>query len=200
MHSIKHNFETGFVWDNDQFSTNLFAHPYHGGLYFNSARSNGMSFWESIPYALCGSLMWEFCGETEPPAINDVMATTLGGVAIGEITNRVSALVLDDRAHGFSRFLRELAGTLINPIQGFNRIVSGKAWKVRRDYYKYHDYQGSSSSFQRGNRRPLPYRRGRHLPRRAQSLCGLWTGLWRPLRQRTNSPLRLFHSQHHCRC
>ena len=23
MHSIKHNFETGFVWDNDQFSTNL---------------------------------------------------------------------------------------------------------------------------------------------------------------------------------
>ena len=67
-------------------------------------------------------------------------ATTLGGVAIGEITNRVSALVLDDRAHGFSRFLRELTGTLFNPIQGFNRIVSGKAWKVRRDYYKYHDY------------------------------------------------------------
>lgn len=147
MHTIKHNFETGFVWDNDQFSTNLFAHPYHGGLYFNSARSNRMSFWESIPYALCGSLMWEFCGETEPPAINDVMATTLGGVAIGEITNRVSALVLDDRAHGFSRFLRELAGTLINPIQGFNRIVSGKAWKVRRDYYKYHDYQALPVAF-----------------------------------------------------
>ena len=32
MHTIHHNLKTGFVWDNDQFSTNLFAHPYHGGL------------------------------------------------------------------------------------------------------------------------------------------------------------------------
>ena len=140
LHSIKNNIKTGFVWDNDQFSTNLFAHPYHGGLYFNAARSNGMGFWASVPYSLGGSLMWEFCGETEPPAINDLMATTLGGVAIGEITHRVSALVLDDRTRGFSRFLRELAGTLINPIQGLNRIISGKAWRVCDNYYKYHDY------------------------------------------------------------
>ena len=27
LHSIHHNLKTGFVWDNDQFSTNLFAHP-----------------------------------------------------------------------------------------------------------------------------------------------------------------------------
>lgn len=147
LHSIKHNFETGFVWDNDKFSTNLFAHPYHGGLYFNSARSNGMNFWESVPYALGGSLMWEFCGEIEPPAINDVMATTLGGVAIGEITHRVSALVLDDRTRGFGRFLREMAATLLNPIQGFNRIVSGEAWRVRSTYYKYHDYQALPVAF-----------------------------------------------------
>ena len=40
MNSIHENIKNGFVWDNDQFSTNLFAHPYHGGLYFNSARSN----------------------------------------------------------------------------------------------------------------------------------------------------------------
>lgn len=139
LHTIKENFKTGFVWDNDNFSTNLFAHPYHGGLYFNSARSNGLGFWASVPYSLCGSLMWEFCGETEPPAINDVFATTFGGAAIGEITHRVSALVLDDRARGFSRFLRELAATVINPIQGLNRIISGDAWRVRSDYYKYHD-------------------------------------------------------------
>lgn len=28
--SIRRNIKHGFVWDNDQFSTNLFAHPYHG--------------------------------------------------------------------------------------------------------------------------------------------------------------------------
>lgn len=138
--TIRHNIKTGFVWDNDQFSTNLFAHPYHGGLYFNAARSNGLTFWESAPYAFCGSLMWETICETEPPAINDLMATTVGGIAIGEVTHRLSALVYDDRKRGWSRFWREFLGTVICPIGGLNRIISGDAWKVRHDYYKYHDY------------------------------------------------------------
>ncbi len=140
LNSISDNFKNGFVWDNDQFSTNLFAHPYHGGLYFNSARSNGMSFWESAPYALGGSLMWELTCETEPPAINDLMATTIGGICIGEVTHRVSDLVYDDRERGFRRFLRELAGAVVCPIRAFNRILSGEAWRVRHDYYQYHDY------------------------------------------------------------
>ena len=83
LSTIKNNIRHGFVWDNDQFSTNLFAHPYHGNLYFNTARSSGMTFWESAPYAFAGSLMWETCAEIEPPAINDLMATTLGGIALG---------------------------------------------------------------------------------------------------------------------
>lgn len=147
FHSIKHNIETGFVWDNDQFSTNLFAHPYHGGLYFNAARSHGMNFWESVPYSFCGSLMWETTCEIEPPAINDLMATTFGGIAIGEVTHRVSNLVFDDRLSGFPRFMREFLGTLICPIKGLNRILSGDAWRVRGKYYKYHDYQRIPVSF-----------------------------------------------------
>ena len=146
FHSIKHNIETGFVWDNDQFSTNLFAHPYHGGLYFNAARSHGMNFWESVPYSFCGSLMWESTCEIEPPAFIDLMATTFGGVAIGEVTHRVSNLVFDDRLSGFPRFMREFLGTLICPIKGLNRILSGDAWRVRGKYYKYHDYQRSPVS------------------------------------------------------
>lgn len=145
--TIGKNFEHGFVWDNDQFSTNLFAHPYHGNLYFNAARSNGLSFWQAAPYALGGSLMWEFCGEVEPPAINDLMATTFGGMAIGEVTHRLSALLLDDRTHGIGRFLRELAATAVNPMGGFNRIVSGEAWTIRRRGYKYHDYNRLPVSF-----------------------------------------------------
>ena len=140
LHTIHHNFKHGFVWDNDQFSTNLFAHPYHGGLYFNSARCNGLNFWQSVPYSLCGSLMWEMTCEIEPPAINDLMATTIGGVCLGEVTHRLSALVLDDRDRGMKRFLRELAGAVICPIRAFNRIVTGRAWQVSDKYYKYHDY------------------------------------------------------------
>ena len=140
LNSLKRNFTDGMVWDNDFFITNLFAHPYHGNLYFNAARSNGLNFWESAPYALGGSLMWEFLGETEPPAINDIIATTCGGIAIGEMTHRLSRTVLDDRDRGGIRFLREAAATIINPIQGLHRIFSGDAWRVRSDHYRYHDF------------------------------------------------------------
>lgn len=42
--SIKNNFKTGLLWDNDKFETNLFSHPYQGNLYYSSARSNGLNF------------------------------------------------------------------------------------------------------------------------------------------------------------
>lgn len=141
INSIRRNIKHGFVWDNDQFSTNLFAHPYHGNLYYNTARSNGLNFWESAPYAFAGSLMWEIAAEVEPPAINDLIATTIGGIALGEVTHRVSSLVFDDSKRGFPRFTREFFGTLICPMRGLNRMITGEMWKVKRSHYKYHDYE-----------------------------------------------------------
>ncbi len=140
FHSIGHNFEHAFVWDNDNFNTNLFAHPYHGNLYFNSARSNGLNFWQSYPCALGGSLMWEFFGEITPPAINDLIATSVGGTCIGEITFRISDLFYDDRATGFTRFLRELGGAAVSPMKGLKRLLTGEAWRRRSSHYLYHDY------------------------------------------------------------
>ncbi len=141
LRSLKRNFTDGMVWDNDFFITNMFAHPYHGNLYFNAARTNGLTFWESAPYALVGSAMWEFLGETEPPAINDIIATTCGGMAIGEMTHRLSLTILDDRTFGFQRFLREAAAAIVNPIQGIHRILSGDAWHVKNRNYRYHDFR-----------------------------------------------------------
>ena len=134
------NFKNGFVWDNDQFSTNLFMHPYHGNLYFNSARSQGLTFWESAPYAMLGSLEWEFLGEREPPAINDLIATTMGGICIGEITNRISRIFLNDSKRGWPRFWRELGATIFNPMGQLKRFATGDAWRVRSNHYRYHDY------------------------------------------------------------
>jgi hypothetical protein len=140
LRTLKRNFTDGMVWDNDFFVTNMFAHPYHGNLYFNAARTNGLTFWESAPYSLLGSAMWEFLGETEPPAINDIIATTCGGIALGEMTHRLSRTILDDRDRGWKRFWREAAATIINPIQGIHRIISGDAWRVRSDHYRYHNF------------------------------------------------------------
>ena len=133
MRSIRRNLRCRFVWDNDYFSTNLIAHPYHGNLYFNAARSTGHSFWQAAPFALGGSLMWELVGEKDPPAINDVFATTMGGICIGEITYRLSDCLIDHRQRGWNRFLREAAVTLLSPMKGFNRIISGRAWRTSAD-------------------------------------------------------------------
>ena len=140
LNSWRDNFENGFVWDNDVFSTNLFMHPYHGNLYFNSARSQGLTFWESAPFAAIGSLQWEFLGEREPPAINDLIATTMGGICIGEITNRISRVLLDDSKQGWPRFWRELGAAVFNPMGALKRMATGDAWTVRHNHYRYHDY------------------------------------------------------------
>ncbi len=48
--------------------------------------------------------------------------------------------MLNDRSHGFRRFLREAAAFVTNPMQGLNRIIDGDAWNVRQDRYMYHDF------------------------------------------------------------
>lgn len=130
-HTIKRNFKRGFVWDNDQMGTNMFLHPYHGNLYFNSARSNGYNFWQSGLFALGGSAMWEFFMENEYPSANDIIATPVGGMALGELTYRASDIVLKDNSTGWERFGREAAAFLITPTRGLTRIINGDAWRHR---------------------------------------------------------------------
>lgn len=120
------NLNHHFVYDTDPFVTNQFAHPYHGSMYYTSARSNGLTFWESIPYTVVGSLSWEYFGETTLPSKNDFVGTTMGGIALGEMLFRLSNLVLDESATGSERLWREIGGLVISPIHGFNRLISGK--------------------------------------------------------------------------
>lgn len=132
LHSIKENFKHGFKWDNDKMGTNMFLHPYHGNLYYNAARSNGMNYWRSGLYAFAGSAMWELFMEREYPSTNDIIATPVGGMAIGEVFYRVSDAMIDDRLSGWSRFEREAGVFIVSPMRGLTRIINGDAWKVRR--------------------------------------------------------------------
>ena len=129
LSTIKLNLRTGLVGDNDGFLTNLISHPYHGGVYFNAARCDGLNYWQSVPYTAVGSLMWEFFLENEPASINDVASSTFGGALLGEISYRLSDRLVDDRAVGFDRFRKEALLTLISPIRGLNRLLSGEAWR-----------------------------------------------------------------------
>ena len=49
-----------------------------------------------------------------------------------------------------SRFVREALAFAVNPIQGFNRIVRGEAWRVRSSHNLYHDYQSVPVRFTLG--------------------------------------------------
>ena len=129
--TIKENFKHGFEWDNDHLSTNMFAHPYNGSLFYNAGRSNGYNYWQSSLFAVGGSAMWEMFMEREYPSTNDIIATPIGGAAIGEVLYRTSDLVIDDRSAGAERFGRELAGFILSPMRGFTRLVTGRAWQHR---------------------------------------------------------------------
>lgn len=129
--TIKENFRHGFEWDDDHLHTNMFDHPYNGSIFFNAGRSNGFNFWQSELFAIGGSAMWEMFMEREYPSTNDIIATPIGGAALGEVFYRTSDLILDDRATGGERFGRELAAFLVDPMKGINRIITGAAWKKR---------------------------------------------------------------------
>src|SRR5215831_5844007 len=129
--TIKANFAAGFTYDRDHFDTNQSSHPFHGSLFFNAARTNGYSYWESGAFALVGSFLWEGFMEKEPPAINDLVNTTLGGMTRGEIQFRLSNIVLDNTASGSERLWREIGGALLNPVGAFNRLINGE---MSRDF------------------------------------------------------------------
>ncbi len=129
--SVRDNFRHGFIWDNDKLGTNMFLHPYHGNLYYNSARSNGYNFWKSGLFAFGGSAMWELFMECEYPSTNDVIATPIGGMALGEVAFRASDVLVDDRLTGGARLGREAAIFVLSPMRGITRIINGDAWRRR---------------------------------------------------------------------
>ncbi len=122
------NLKLGWEWDEDAFPTNMFAHPYHGGLYFNAGRSNGLNYFESVPIAFFGSWTWEYLGETYRPSLNDWFMTSFGGITLGEMFHRVGATIRDNRRTGLNRTIREISALPIDPIGGFNRILRGQ-WR-----------------------------------------------------------------------
>lgn len=129
--TMRDNIRHGFVWDNDQMGTNMFLHPYHGSLYFNAARANGYNFWQSGLFSLGGSAMWELFMESEYPSTNDIIATPIGGMALGEMFYRVSDMILDDRQTGKHRAGREIAAFVVSPMRGLTRVINGDAWRKR---------------------------------------------------------------------
>jgi len=124
------NIQGGWEWDTNPIRVNSFEHPWAGAVYYNVARANGLSFYAALPATAAGSLMWELFGEPRPPATNDVLTTTLGGIALGEPLRRLSLVVLDNQASGFNRIWRETVVFVFNPGLGLDRLSRGQLWSA----------------------------------------------------------------------
>ncbi len=117
------NMRAGFTWDDDAFGANQAAHPYHGSLYFNAARGSGYDFWGSAPYVAAGSLSWELFTEKVRPSLNDLINTTLGGIALGEISYRMSSFLTPTRGATASR---RMGAFVLSPISRAQSLVHGR--------------------------------------------------------------------------
>jgi len=133
LKTLKYNISPGnWAWDNDGFTTNQFAHPSHGSVFFNACRSSGYSFWQSVPAAFAGSYVWETVGETQAPSINDFINTGFGGVVLGETLHRFSGRLINGHSTGVKRQLSQVLAFVIDPAGGLNRLMDGKWGKPDR--------------------------------------------------------------------
>lgn len=87
--TIYDNLSNPWVWDQDTFVVNQLGHPYQGSFYFCAGRANGLSFYQSLACNLLGSVTWEYFCENERQAVNDLICTTFGGAAYGEVLHRL---------------------------------------------------------------------------------------------------------------
>jgi len=106
------------VIDEDLFITNYLGHPYQGGFYYNSVRSQGATIWQSAIFSLGQSLLWEFGWEAgfEQPSIQDLIVTPVIGSIYGELTH-VATIAMSK--HGF-RWYEIAAVCVFNPAYAIN--------------------------------------------------------------------------------
>lgn len=157
--TVHRNLRSGFAFDDDKFTTNQLGHSAGGSFYFNTGRSNGFPFWESALFTAAGSALWEIAAETQGPSFNDLVNTTFGGAASGEAAHRLSQMVLDDRARGSARVLREVLAGLANPTQLLTRFLTGDLVAVRPERGDYLQPSRFAAEFDAGWRHFVASRR-----------------------------------------
>lgn len=123
----KRNIREGWEWDHNHWAINFYGHPYQGSMYYATARASGYGFYRSLLWAGLGSYTWEMFAETEYPAPNDLITTTIGGSMYGEVLYRLSRLVYNK---SYVPWYRQLAAFVLEPAGYVQRKAFGN-----RDFY-----------------------------------------------------------------
>ncbi|QTQ15891.1 DUF3943 domain-containing protein [Treponema parvum] len=110
-------YEHEISWDTDWYWTNFVLHPYQGGLYYMASRASNLNQLESFGVTVLGSTIWEWFFERNSPSINDMVYTTVGAFAVGEMLYRLSV-----EADEISRLL----SAALNPNRLLTDIMNGE--------------------------------------------------------------------------
>ncbi len=113
-----HFWEREMAWDRDWYWTNFFLHPYQGAQYYMASRGANMNQLESFAITLLGSYTWEYLCETNAPSKNDMVFTSVGSFAVGEMFFRLS-----EEADEISRLL----SFAVNPQRAWTEYL----WRIK---------------------------------------------------------------------
>lgn len=114
------NFRAGPVWDGDQAIFNIILHPYAGGAYYMSARSQGFNVLGSLVYCIgISTFFWEYGIECfmEVPSMQDLIITPIGGAIVGEAFYVLKRHIVshDYRLFG-SKIIGNVVAFIIDPV------------------------------------------------------------------------------------
>lgn len=114
-----HFWERDLSWDRDWYWTNFVLHPYQGSMYYMASRGANLNQLESLAVTFLGSYMWEYLCETNAPSKNDMVYTTIGSFAVGEMLYRLSAEAQE---------INSLLGIAVNPQSLWTEYI----WRIKQ--------------------------------------------------------------------
>jgi len=118
VNQYRKSFTTAPVIDKDLWMVNYIGHPYQGGFYYNSLRSQDASVWHSALFCIGHSLLWEYGWEAgmEQPSIQDLISTPVAGILVGELSHIATQKL---SKNGFSWY-EVILVCLMNPAYAIN--------------------------------------------------------------------------------
>ena len=112
------------AWDEDDHVLNYVLHPYWGAAYYVRARERGYSRMQSFWYSSLLSTAYEFGAEAlfEPPSIQDLIVTPVGGALLGNYFMKVRAGVrAREEVLGHRRTADKWIWVLTDPLGSINQ-------------------------------------------------------------------------------
>lgn len=113
----------GIRFDDNPMALNSPGHPTSGTLFYLASRSAGLSVSQSLLTTFTAALAWEVWWEyREVVGVNDLIMTSVGGMAMGEALWQLSELF----AHGSDTTGHRIAAALLTGYAAFDPLRGGR--------------------------------------------------------------------------